>query len=363
MIATLALVAFPLIAAQQRLIVDTDMGFDVDDVIAVCIANAMHKSGEVNLLAVVHDTGFPKAAGGLSAIMHWWGHDDIPIGAFKGNFGRDACNGCGGALGQDQYHSDLINRYNPPIRDYNDPKVGNAVDVYRKALAASPDNSVNIASIGMLTNLKGLVESKGDQYSSLSGKDLIAQKVNTIVYMDGGYNFGCGNGLVGDADECYSSARDAVYAMPYGKITQLFSTLAGEIVTGKRMFDAGQCPSAQGSPCKQALADNSPFRLPDGQGGAGGRSSWDPFVTLIAARGLNKAYAAAQECQNVYIEPDGMSGACQDGMSPTYPGPVCNNPGQQQVVYQGRPQGPLTKDIDDLLCASPHSFTNGTVVV
>eukprot|EP00927_Polykrikos_kofoidii_P080994 TRINITY_DN78059_c0_g1_i1.p1 TRINITY_DN78059_c0_g1~~TRINITY_DN78059_c0_g1_i1.p1 ORF type:complete len:351 (+),score=42.19 TRINITY_DN78059_c0_g1_i1:102-1154(+) len=335
-------------ASRQPLIIDTDMGLDVDDVLAVCIANAMHKAGEVELLAVVHDTGFPKGVGGISAINHWWGHDDIPIGAFKGEFGRDACNGCGGGLGQDQYHTDLINTFNPPIRDYNDPKVGEAVDVYRKVLAAAADKSVNIASIGMLTNLKNLVNSFGDQHSPLSGKDLIAQKVNTIVYMDGGYNFGCGNGMIGDAHECWSSARDAVYAMPYSQITQQFSTLAGDVVTGKRMFDAKQCPNSQDSPCKRALADN---HSPGGQGGAGGRSSWDPFVTLIAARGLNKARAGSHMV-NVYIEPNGYE---------TYP--ASGNPHQQRIDYACcNVQGPITKDIDDLLCAA-RGFVNSTVVV
>jgi hypothetical protein len=346
----IGLLLLPFASARQNLIIDTDMGFDVDDVIAVCAANAMHKSGEIDLLAVIHDTGFAKAVGGISAIQHWWGHDNVPIGAFKGEFGRDACNGCGGALGQDQYHSDLIRTYNPPIHDYNDPKVWDAVDLYRSVLSNATDHSVNIASIGFLVNLKALLNSKADKYSNLNGKDLITQKVNTIVYMDGGYNFGCGNGLIGDAHECWSSARDTVYNMPYGKINQFFSTLAGEIVTGKRMFNAGECPNAQDSPCKRALADN---HSPDGQGGAGGRSSWDPFVTLIAARGLTNAHAAAHDV-NVYIDPDGKE---------TWP--RCNNPGQQQVDYACcNVQGPITKDIDDLLCAAKdRSFGNSTLIV
>jgi len=339
----------PLIAAQQRLIIDTDMGLDVDDALAVCEANEMHRQGKVELLAVIHDTGFPKGVGGISAINHWYGHDDIPIGAYKGKFGRDACRGCGGGLGQDQYHSDLINHYNPPIRDFNNPKVMDAVELYRKVLAAAPHKSVNIASIGFLTNLRDLLYSKGDKYSSLSGKDLVADKVNTIVYMDGGYNFGCGNGMIGDAEDCYDSARLAVYAMPYSDITQLFSTLAGEIVSGKRLFDGHACPKAQDSPCKRALADN---HSPDGQGGSGGRSSWDPFVTLVAALGLNNAHASAHDV-NVYIEEGGRE---------SYP--KCNNPHQQQVDYQGNPQAVLTYDIDNWLCGeAPRAFANSTVIV
>jgi len=49
---------------------------------------------------------------------------------------------------------------------------------------------VRIASIGITTNMRDLVQSKPDSYSPLSGADLIAQKVEVIVWMDGMYNFG-----------------------------------------------------------------------------------------------------------------------------------------------------------------------------
>lgn len=48
---------------------------------------------------------------------------------------------------------------------------------YRKVLAAAPDGSVNIASIGMPTNLRDLLATKADNYSSMNGYDLVAAKV------------------------------------------------------------------------------------------------------------------------------------------------------------------------------------------
>ena len=42
-------------AAPQKLIVDTDMGFDVDDMVAVCLANALQDAGKANILAMVHN--------------------------------------------------------------------------------------------------------------------------------------------------------------------------------------------------------------------------------------------------------------------------------------------------------------------
>ena len=149
------------------LIIDTDMGFDVDDVGAVCMANELMTLGEANILAIVHDTGYKIGIGGVSSINHYYGHDSIPLGAYKGEFGR-ADDGTGY---QNNYLSDIINRFPGPVRDYDD--VPTAVETYRKALVAADDKSVNIASLGMTTNLRDLLQSQGDSISSLTGVELV----------------------------------------------------------------------------------------------------------------------------------------------------------------------------------------------
>ena len=50
-------------------------------------------------------------------------------------------------------------------------------------LTGAEDNSVVIASIGELTNLRDILKAE---------KDLFIRKVAKIVYVDGVYNFGCG---------------------------------------------------------------------------------------------------------------------------------------------------------------------------
>ena len=78
--------------AQKKpvpLIIDTDMSVDVDDVVAVCAAHAMADRGEAEILGIVHDVGWPAAIGAVSVLNHWYGRDDIPIGAYKGLFGKD----------------------------------------------------------------------------------------------------------------------------------------------------------------------------------------------------------------------------------------------------------------------------------
>jgi len=85
MISKLAFGASIVSADAVKMIIDTDMGFDVDDIGSICLANALMDQGEVDILAVVHDTGFIHGIGAVSTINHFYGHD-IPLGAYKGIF-------------------------------------------------------------------------------------------------------------------------------------------------------------------------------------------------------------------------------------------------------------------------------------
>jgi hypothetical protein len=63
--------------------------------------------------------------------------------------------------------------------------VPEAVALYRKLLAAQPNHSVTIVSLGGFTNLAGLLESGPGQGSKLDGRELIEKKVDRLVQMDG----------------------------------------------------------------------------------------------------------------------------------------------------------------------------------
>jgi inosine-uridine nucleoside N-ribohydrolase len=208
MISKLALGASIVSADPVKMIIDTDMGFDVDDVGAICVANALQDQGEVDILAVVHNTGFPIGIGAVSTINHFYGRGDIPLGAYKGVFAsNDAAYGA-----QNKYAQSIIEKFPGPVKDYND--VPSAVEMYRKTLAAAEDNSVVISSIGMTTNMRDLLQSGADQYSELLGSDLVDKKVKQIVFMDGMYNFGCAEhdtyDWLGDDAGCKGSAEIAV---------------------------------------------------------------------------------------------------------------------------------------------------------
>lgn len=164
----------------MQLILDTDLGFDVDDVGAIAVANYFQDIGEAEILCMVHNTGFYKGVGGIDVINSYYGrnHTTIPIGAYKGAWGSsdDA------QASQDKYTSTIENDYPSQIQNYD--QVESAVSVYEECLSKAEDGSVVIASIGELTNLRDIIE---------ANKSLFVQKVNKVLYMDGGYNFGCGD--------------------------------------------------------------------------------------------------------------------------------------------------------------------------
>ena len=76
-------------AAPVKLIVDTDAGFDVDDIGALAVANALQDNGEAEIVAVSHTNGFVKGIGGVSNIMHFYDRDDVALGAYKGPWAQD----------------------------------------------------------------------------------------------------------------------------------------------------------------------------------------------------------------------------------------------------------------------------------
>ena len=43
----------------------------------------------ITISFLVHNVGYPRAIGAVSVINHFYGRDDITLGAFKGTFGQN----------------------------------------------------------------------------------------------------------------------------------------------------------------------------------------------------------------------------------------------------------------------------------
>jgi inosine-uridine nucleoside N-ribohydrolase len=62
--------------------------------------------------------------------------------------------------------------------------------VLRRVLAAQPDSSVVLVQTGFSTNLARLLDTPGDGYSPLAGRELVARKVRVLQVMAGRFDAG-----------------------------------------------------------------------------------------------------------------------------------------------------------------------------
>ena len=71
-------------AAPVKVIFDTDMITDFDDVGALACLHALADAGECEILATVSSTRGNASVGAIEVINHYYGRPDLPVGSPKG---------------------------------------------------------------------------------------------------------------------------------------------------------------------------------------------------------------------------------------------------------------------------------------
>lgn len=189
-------------------IFDTDIGNDVDDVLALGMLHALETRGECRLLAVTISKDNALAAPFVDAVNTFYGRGGIPIGVVRGSgvtpedgkFLPLAQATDGGAP---RYPHDLRAGTNAP----------DATRVLRQTLARAKDASVAMVQVGFSTNLAMLLESAPDDASPLSGHELVAKKVKVLSLMAGAFRPMEGNA----AFEEYNVAMDVASCRKLGE--------------------------------------------------------------------------------------------------------------------------------------------------
>lgn len=172
------------IQTPLSVIMETDIGNDIDDALAMDMLYKYIDAGKINLLAVnINKEGiYPPEY--VDILNTWYGHPDIPIGVVHDGAKCDAPNNYTEAVdtmtvdGKHAFARSLMGKYE---------SLPDAVQLYRKILSRQPDASVTIVSVGFSTNLVRLMDTKPDSLSPLSGMDLISEKVRLLVTMAGDF--------------------------------------------------------------------------------------------------------------------------------------------------------------------------------
>lgn len=167
------------------LVFDTDMGNDVDDALALGVIHALESRGECRLLAVTVSKDNPYSAIYCDLVNHFYGRGTIPVGAVRdgktfedGKFVRAIVEAA----------DDGRPRY-PRGMSVGD-EAPEAVALLRRVLAEEADESVVLVVVGFSTNMARLVDSPPDEFSPLSGRELVARKCRLLSIMAGNYGAG-----------------------------------------------------------------------------------------------------------------------------------------------------------------------------
>ena len=291
------LIMFNLNAQKQKpvsIIFDSDIGPDYDDVGAITMLHAFADSGEAKILATVASDKYPNAAAVLSVFNTYFKRPNIPIGIVKGN---------GVNLSDEQHWSDtLVAKYPHKIKSNDEAE--DAVTVYRKILSQQPDNSVTIVTVGFLTNLANLMNSKPDKYSPLDGTTLIHKKVKRLVSMAGRFPEGKEFNVFMDS----TSSQIVFSKWPTEVIFSGFE-IGEKIKTGLPLV---QNNAIQNSPVKDVFR----ICLPLAEEDHNGRSSWDETAVLVAVKGFEPYYSV--ESGSITVNDDGSNSWDKDGNNQFY---------------------------------------------
>ena len=173
-------------STAERIILETDMGNDVDDALALDMLYKYLDADQINLLGIMTNKDSKYSAEYLDVMNTWYGYPQIPIGIIRNgadcendatNYAKCAC------LLQNPNGTPAFKR---SLKDYE--QLPDAHVLYRKLLAQQPDSSVTVISVGFSTNLARLLDTPADDISPLTGKELVAQKVKLLCTMAGCFN-------------------------------------------------------------------------------------------------------------------------------------------------------------------------------
>ncbi len=162
-----------------QIIFDTDIGNDVDDVLALSMLHALQSRGACEILGVTVTKPDELAGPFVDVLDTFYGRPGIPIGCIRPSPGEETSKFLplanvtdGGRL-----------RYPHKLKRGSDAP--EPTRLLRRLLSRQPDNSVVLVQVGYFSNFGALLDTAGDASSPLGGRELVRQKVKFLSVMAG----------------------------------------------------------------------------------------------------------------------------------------------------------------------------------
>ncbi len=310
----------------KKIIFDTDLGGDCDDVMALDLLLSADRAGECSLTGVTYSADCKTSTSCIYAILAQHGRRDIPIGRAEIPEGKKTVSDVYSTKVADAFEwSKKVNYDNTP----------DAVKLLRRLLVEN--DRVTLVVTGFLTNIAALLESGGDDISPLDGIALVREKVDEIAVM--GCNFSHQNGI-NPADEiiCEDGSVRAVAEW----------NIYCDIPAAQKVFDLSpvtvvSCPFEVG----HRMITGAPMRahgdgkVPDSlcytaHGSINGRDSWDPATALYGIYGTKPYF---------YMTAPGIIKIKDDGTAHFN----TENGGNHRIIECAKTQNEIAAEIDRLV--------------
>ncbi len=242
--------------------------------------HAYRQAGVIDLLGVVvtSDDSFSFAC--VDALNTYYGQPGLPIGFLKmqdslRNFSK--------------YTRQLADEFPHAVTTLD--QTTESATLYRKLLAASPDNSVVLVTVGHLTSLQNLLQSPPDGISNLTGQELAKKKVKRWLCMGGQYPAGK------EANFYRPDPQSTVYCLDVWEQEVVFCgwEVGKEILTG-------------GTYLKNQLPETNPmYRAYQLYNNFAGRPAWDQVAVLLLEDERSNQYFELERNGYVEVAPDGSN--------------------------------------------------------
>lgn len=272
---------------MKKIIFDTDMGADCDDAAALALILELEEKRLCSLEGIVLSTtrvGGPEA---VQAILDYYGKEKI-IGQM-----RNPVLACDAT---DYYVDAMKKKYRSQGSSYE------AIHVMRRILADAKEK-MTLIEVGPLSNLAGLLKSRADEVSELSGEELVRKNVSEVYIMGGSF-----------------TQYDATGTPSGGSVMQEWNIVqdieSAQYVTAHCPCEMVLCPFEVGNRVYTNMRQGAnpvwyAMRCFAGQGTAiegdtFRRESWDPVTCLAALQDCSE-YVTISDKGHVVVEQDGTT--------------------------------------------------------
>ena len=156
---------------KRGLILSTDIAGDCDDVGAIKLLHTYADELGFNILGICNCTTRRDGTRTVYALNKFASREDITLGEYDKHTLPEGAE-------TSKYIDEISRRFGEGC-----PEPLPAAKFYRKLLSEAEDDGVVIVTIGFFTDLAELMKSAPDEYSPLSGIELMKRKVSHVVSM------------------------------------------------------------------------------------------------------------------------------------------------------------------------------------